>query len=224
MPKLNDLTDKKFGRLSVLSRAGTNKSKKPIWECLCDCGNVTIVVGAELVKGTTKSCGCLRKEVTAQRTQTHGMRKTRFYEIWYAMKKRCRDEHNISYQYYGGRGIRVCDRWGSFENFKADMYAAYLDHSEKHGEKQTTVDRIDNNKDYTPENTRWATYTIQNRNTRIRSDNKTGYKGVYKRYEGGGYTAHIRVNNEQIYLGTFDNIENAIEARIDAEKTYWEAI
>jgi hypothetical protein len=174
MPKLNDLTGKKFGRLSVISRAGTNASRKPVWECICECGNVKIAVGAELVKGATRSCGCLRREVTSDRSKTHGMRKTRFYEIYYAMKKRCKDESNISYPYYGGRGISVCDRWEKFENFKVDMYSAYLDHVEKYGEKQTTLDRIDGNKDYTPENTRWATYAVQNRNRSIRKDTKTG--------------------------------------------------
>jgi hypothetical protein len=223
MPKLNDLTDKKFGRLYVKKRAGTNSSKKPLWECECDCGNVKNIIGAALVNGTTQSCGCLRKEVTSQRSKTHGMRKTRIYETWYAMKKRCQNEGNISYPYYGGRGIRVCEKWETFSGFIEDMYAAYLDHVEQYGEKQTTLDRIDSNKDYDPENTRWATYTTQSRNTRVRHDNKTGYKGVYKRDENSGYIAYIKVNKERMNLGTFDNIEDAILARRNAEMTYWEA-
>lgn len=224
MPKLNDLTGKKFGRLSVLKRAGTNSSKKPLWECECDCGIVKSIVGAALVNGTTQSCGCLRKELLSQRSKTHGLSKTRIFDIWYAMKRRCHDENQDNYQYYGGRGIKVCDRWQDFLHFKDDMYESYLKHVEEFGESQTTLDRVNPDKDYTPENTRWANYTTQNRNTRIRRDNKTGYRGVYRREENGDYIAYIKVNKENISLGIFDNIEDAILSRRNAETTYWEAI
>jgi hypothetical protein len=224
MPKLNELTGQRFGRLLVRERAGTNSSKKPTWECKCDCGNVKVVVGAELIKGTTQSCGCLRKELLAKRSETHGMRKTRIYNIWYAMKRRCQEEKNISYPNYGGRGISVCDGWQDFINFKADMYDSYSKHVEKHGENQTTLDRIDCDGDYTPENTRWATYTIQSRNSRVRQDNKTGYRGVFRKDGNGGYIAYIKVNKEPVNLGTYENIEDAVSARRNAELQYWEEI
>lgn len=220
MPKLKDLTGERFGRLTVLKRAGTNSSRKPVWECLCDCGNSKNIVSQSLLNGTTKSCGCLRKEQLSKRLRTHGMRKTRFYDIWYAMKRRCHDENSINYIYYGGRGIKVCDRWELFENFMDDMYESYIDHVREHGENQTTLDRVDPDGNYSPENTRWSTYTTQNRNTRTRSDNKTGYRGVFQ-INDSKYVSYIKVNKQQVNLGTFDKLEDAVAARKEAESVYW---
>jgi hypothetical protein len=221
MPKLNDLTGKRFGRLLVRKRVGTNHHRKPIWECQCDCGNTKEVISSYLLKGMTKSCGCLRIELIGNR-KTHGMRNTRFYKLWIAMRRRCEYENNPSYKYYGGRGIQYCDRWQEFSNFKADMYDAYLAHVEEYGETQTTLDRIDVNKDYTPENTRWATWTTQNRNTRTRGDNKTGHRGVFQR-DSGDYYAYIKANKELIYLGIYHNVEDAVLAREEAERLYWKS-
>lgn len=166
MPNLINLKGRRFGRLVVLERSGTSKSKKPLWQCECDCGKTKVILGAGLLDGTTQSCGCLRKEIVSLRSKTHGMRKTRIFNIWYAMKRRCLDRKAINYHHYGGRGISFCERWIHFENFRDDMYDSYLKHVDIHGEKQTTLDRIDPDKDYSPENTRWATYYVQNNNTR----------------------------------------------------------
>lgn len=219
MPKPLDLTGKVFGRLRVIERAGSNRHGKVTWKCVCECGTSKIVIGSLLSNGTTKSCGCLRKEVTSKRTVTHGMRNTRFYGIWHAMKKRCNVESSINYEHYGGRGITVCERWLDFNNFKEDMYSSYESHVQMHGETQTTLDRIDVNEGYTKDNTRWATRITQNRNTRLRKDNKTGHKGVWD--SGNGYLAHIKVEGIQKYLGTFDNLDDAVVARKRAEEIYW---
>lgn len=150
-----DITSQRFGRLTVVSR-GANKGRQYGWNCVCDCGNTTHIAGASLRSGYTKSCGCLRVETTRQRRSKHQMSNTSEHGIWLAMKRRCYNKNNTDYLRYGGRGIKVCDRWiNSFENFYADM-----------GEKPygCSIDRIDYDGDYTPENCKWSTNIEQANN------------------------------------------------------------
>lgn len=100
----------------------------------------------------------------------HGMSETRFYRIWKGMKNRTSNPNLLKYKDYGGRGIHVCERWDKFENFRDDMYESYLAHVEEHGEKYTTIDRIDNEGNYEPSNCRWATQLVQSLNQRVRKD------------------------------------------------------
>lgn len=150
------MTGQKFGKLSVLRRQHS-KNGHVAWLCLCDCGNYTTVRGDKLVTEHTKSCGCLNKETTHE---THGKSKTRLYKIWQGMKKRCYNENCKCYEDYGGRGIKVCDEWKN--NFQV-----FYDWSMSSGYSvNLEIDRIDNDKDYSPDNCRWATRKQQNRNTR----------------------------------------------------------
>jgi len=157
-----NLTGKVFFRLTVIDRAQENISGKPAWVCRCVCGKVITVRGSDLRMGKHKSCGCFQKEKVTKHGHTkYGGEKSREYTAWAGMKQRCYNLNNPRYKDWGGRGIKVCQRWlDSFENFLADMGACPLD--------KNSLDRIDNNKDYAPGNCRWANPKEQSQNKRPR--------------------------------------------------------
>lgn len=166
MGKFKDLTGQTFGRLTVLERTGIAKNRNIKWLCVCICGNQKEIVSSSLISSITLSCGCLQKERTSKQNKTHGESKQRFYNIWKRMNVRCLNPKSEAYKYYGARGITICDSWLTYENFKTDMYESYLSHVKTHGEKQTSIDRIDVNGNYEPKNVRWATISEQMGNTR----------------------------------------------------------
>lgn len=161
MSKFIDLTGMKFHRLTVIERAENDKRGRACWLCRCECGNLCVVCGKNLLNGNTKSCGCYQREKVKQLHTTHGMCGTSIYTTWQRMINRCENSKAKDFDRYGGRGIKVCERWHIFQNFYDDV--SILPHF---GEKGYTLDRIDNDGDYCPENVRWADINTQNRNTR----------------------------------------------------------
>lgn len=152
-----NIAGKRFGYLVAVTPVGQDAGGNWRWNCICDCGKQTVVKYTSLFRGTTKSCGCLAKELLSKRATTHGMSNTPTYRSWMSMKRRCNDSSNDSYPNYGGRGIKYSLHWEKFDNFLADMGVR---------PKGTTLDRIDTDGNYTPENCRWADDLTQHRNTR----------------------------------------------------------
>lgn len=168
MPQKLDLTGRRFDRLKVIRESGRNKFHQIEWLCLCDCGREVSVVGARLNFGGTKSCGCLLLEWVKKDDRKHGGKHTVEYHIWLDMKQRCSNPQNSGYPNYGGRGIKVCERWMKFDNF---IYDVGKRPSPKH-----SLDRHpDVNGNYEPNNFRWATREQQANNLR---------KNVWIEYEG----------------------------------------
>ena len=158
---MKDITGHKFGRLIVLKfshKEVRGKASRYFWLCKCKCGIEKTIRKSHLISGAIKSCGCLKK--------THGMRFTRFYSIWKSMIQRCSNPNQITYKYYGGRGIKVCLAWHKFKRFKDDMLASYLLHCEEYGIKNTTIERINNDWGYILSNCKWAKMKEQANNKR----------------------------------------------------------
>lgn len=177
MGKINDLSGRRFGRLTAMEYAG-RKNGRTLWRCLCDCGNETITGYSNLLNGITKSCGCLGMETrirtghnnrtSASMSLCDNLRSHPLYGLWLSMLTRCYNKKHRCYKHYGGRGIKVCERWlpknMGFENFLNDI-----------GERPSTeytLDRVDVNGNYCPENCRWANHAQQ-------ANNKTNSVIVY---------------------------------------------
>jgi len=154
------LVGQKFGRWTVVSKvAGAGQSR---WYVVCDCGAKGEAYANNLKRGETKSCGCLKSEEVAARNTKHSNAvrgsTTKTYRAWQNMLERCNNEEHKNYSRYGGRGIKVCERWGKFENFLEDMGEA---------PEELTIDRVDNDKGYSKANCRWATRAQQLQNREL---------------------------------------------------------
>lgn len=196
MAYAKDLKGQVFYNMKAIRRVGTDKHRHPIYlfECLL-CGRKVEKVANEVKRGKCKSCGCNQNLATT----THGMTGTKMYHRWQGMIARCYRKTNSHYKSYGGRGIKVCERWRhSFENFLEDMGEPPF--------KDAQIDRIDNDKDYEPSNCRWAT-PLQNAHNK----QKTKFKNITKYHNK--YKVVIARNYKTYYLGLFESLEQAINAR-----------
>lgn len=162
MGQLVNLIGMKMGKLSPIERAGSNNHKKALWLCLCDCGNKTITIGADMISGKSRSCGCGVVNSTIERSTTHGKSKTekRLYNIWKDMKYRCNVPKCKVYHHYGGRGISVCYEW-------SESVESFIDWAYKNGyQSNLTIERKDVNGNYEPSNCTWITQAEQLKNRR----------------------------------------------------------
>lgn len=162
-----NLAGMKFGKLTVIALANKSNLAGRCWVCTCDCGNTSIVDTTSLVKGHSKSCGCLRIEL-GKETFKHNLSNSRLYKVWCSMKARCYNPQNNRYQFYGGLGITICDEWKDFENFH--KWAMETGYDENAPRGQCTIDRIDVDGNYEPSNCRWADAKTQNANKRKKKD------------------------------------------------------
>lgn len=183
----------------------------------CRCGNHFVSQIDSVKREATKSCGCLNdlQRRVKGRKLTHGMTGKPVYMAWSRMKSRCTNKNSPDYPEYGGRGIKVCDTWlVSFERFYSDIGHLRQDGLE--------LDRIDVNGDYRPENCRWVTEQTQSWNQRIYKSNSTGCAGVTRSSKNKNkFEVRISKAGKEFHLGTFDNLDNAINIRKEAEITFY---
>lgn len=206
MAKAKDLTGQQFGRLTAL-RIISSTPYGVEWLCRCECGTEHAAVSANLLAGKVRSCGCLSAEVHKAVKTIHGLDGSRVSNTWQSMMQRCYNPNRKDFPRYGGRGITVCDRWrDSIENFVTDM---------GHPEPKQSLDRIDTNGDYCPENCRWALATTQARNRRPRILSVPGvrYDEIRKKW---------KVALSHYHVGYFSDWFDAVCARKSAEHKTWD--
>lgn len=225
-----DLTGQRFGRLVVIEQAEDYVNPQgdhcARWKCLCDCQkdtenpNYTYVVGSNLKRGVTQSCGCIHREMMKEKHSTHSMTDSRLYYIWKGMKARCYIKSHNRYEHYGAKGITVCDEWKN--NFQAFYdWAIQNGYDENALRNECTIERKDVNGNYCPENCIWAGATTQCINQNLRKDNKTGIKGVNWDKRRNKWQAQLQINKKKVLNEHFDSFDDAVEARRKAEKQYF---
>lgn len=187
-PRAKNITGMVYNRLTVIAPVGRTNDGHVLWRCLCSCGSITNVASNCLRSNKTQSCGCLPIE----NSRTHGMTKSSEYRSWFSAKTRCTNKNNQNYHHYGMRGISMCDRW-------IDSFEAFYDDMGPKPSKKHTLDRIDTNGPYSPENCRWATQKTQCRNKR--NNKRITHNGRTKTVAGWAeelginyFTLHGRLN------------------------------
>lgn len=210
----NDLSGVVFERLTVVRQADDhikpNGKKEATWLCQCSCwSEPKIILQMSLLKGNTKSCGCLVRDGAIARNTTHGKHNSRTYKSWEGMIQRCTNSRVPNFDNYGGRGIKVCERWlNSFEAFYEDMGDC---------PEGMSLDRIDVNGDYCKDNCKWSTRGEQNYNQRKKKTNTSGRTGVYWNASISKWYSRIRKDGKQYDLGIYSSFDDAVMAREAAE-------
>lgn len=177
-----DLTGQRFGKLVVIAYVGkkkTGEQYKSLWKCICDCGNEKITDVEALRSGHTTSCGCVHKEMISKLNRKHGFaHKCSLYSVWKSMNGRCSNPKDKSYKNYGGRGITVCEEWqNDFMSFYFWAYSnGYKEEKLENGLNILTLDRIDNDDNYCPQNCRWVTNAEQAKNKQNNMSSEEKYK------------------------------------------------
>lgn len=197
-----DLVGKRFGELAVLRTIPVGRDRG--WLCLCDCGNQVSIVTGSLTSGKTMSCGCRRRRVNRERSITHGLTGHPLLSVYKNMIQRCSNPNTRYYKNYGGRGISVCQLW--LDNFE-DFYKFAVQNGWQH---ELTIDRINNDGDYEPDNCRFVTKAENNRNRNgVQTNNTTGVRGVSYSKANKKYVAYARGK----HLGYFSTVSAAAAAR-----------
>lgn len=208
-----DLTNQKYGKLLVLKYDHSDKNGKPYYECLCDCGNKIIARGENIRSGRSKSCGCYTIERSKEANTKHGDSGSRLYNEWLGIRKRCNDKNNKEYKNYGNRGINVCKEWNS-------DYLCFKEWAVNNGYSDNlTIERIDVNEGYNPNNCTWIPMPEQSINKRIQKNNTTGIKGVT--LKNGKYIVRISYKGKRYYIGPYKTPEEAMAKRKEAEENLW---
>ena len=190
--------------MMFITESSKYKVRYGIYKCGF-CGEEFRTTINNVVQGKTRSCGCYMKRRASETHKTHGKCHTRLYTIWAKLKDRTLNPKNKQYNDYGGRGITICDEW------KNDFMSFYNWAMENGYSDELSIDRIDNDGSYYPENCRWTTKSIQARNTRISKNNTSGFRGVSYNKGNNKYKAQIRINKKKINLGYFQTpVEGAI--------------
>lgn len=203
-----DRTGERVGRLVVLNSAGRAK-RDSLWLCGCECGSLTVVRGSNLKVGHTESCGCLHRDRCTIHGHARDGNPTKTYKSWSSMRQRTTNKNSTQWHDYGGRGITCASRWEKFENFLSDM-----------GEcpEGLTLERVDNNKGYAPDNCRWATRSEQQLNKR--DAGRKRLKGAHRYKDSGRWQGYINRGGVRRYLGCFSTEEEAHAAYLLAADEY----
>lgn len=225
MNKQKNLTGQRFERWTVIGKVGLSKGRNVLWQCKCDCGITRVVLGFTLRNRASRSCGCLQRDLRL----THGLTKYPLYKTHCRMLDRCYDPTCTHYKYYGGRTIpiQVCDR------LRHSLFA-FTEHMGEKPTQQHSIDRIDNDGHYScgqcvhceregwTNNLRWASRETQARNQRkIRSTNKSGYRGVCFDKKTNKWMAYIHARDQIMNLGFFKTKEEAAQKRKEIEEREW---
>lgn len=212
--KPRDFTGETFGRLTVIGLHDhirfPSGSMRYRWLCHCVCGTERVILGSNLRRGTSTSCGCAFREIVTKHGGAIGYGQTPEYSVWLAMRGRCLVGKSGGFKNYGARGISVCVRWNDFRNFLEDMG--------KRPSLKHSIERIDNNGNYEPGNCRWATNSEQQWNKRTNRNNTSGVMGVTFSASTNLWTAQIKLRGRMVFLGRWETKEQATIAAVAARR------